>query len=317
VDIYEADVVSVQDYYPFGMQMPGRSYSNGQDGYRYGFNGKENDNEVKGEGNQQDYGMRIYDPRLGKFLSVDPMASKMPGEGPYSSMGNNPILNIDPDGNFAVPVHKRITINAFNNSGLSKGFLSRFKTDLVVGATRYSDYYGFAYDHHFDGRKNFTEVKATWAKLNNDIDSRIKNIGSGNKKFGGYDVERLGINVHNVQDFYSHSNYVELYIEYYKSVNNGAMPTEVPIYSEGVKIEGFKTLMERTTTDKNGKYQGLHSGTFSVTKFVEDKAKGKTDTDPNSHEQMNKDEVNTPEGKLAEDVATRHTTEILKRVKEK
>lgn len=37
--------------------------------YRYGFNGKENDNEVKGEGNQQDYGMRIYDPRLGKFLS--------------------------------------------------------------------------------------------------------------------------------------------------------------------------------------------------------------------------------------------------------
>jgi hypothetical protein len=35
--------------------------------YRYGFNGKENDNEVKGAGNQQDYGMRIYDPRWGSF----------------------------------------------------------------------------------------------------------------------------------------------------------------------------------------------------------------------------------------------------------
>ncbi len=50
---------------------------NGTDGaeglYRYGFNGKENDNEVKGEGNQQDYGFRIYDPRLGRFLSVDPL----------------------------------------------------------------------------------------------------------------------------------------------------------------------------------------------------------------------------------------------------
>jgi hypothetical protein len=43
------------------MMMPGRKFSAGS-GYRYGFNGKENDNEVKGEGNQQDYGMRIYDP---------------------------------------------------------------------------------------------------------------------------------------------------------------------------------------------------------------------------------------------------------------
>jgi len=48
------------------MIMPGRSYS-AQTGYRYGFNGKENDNEVKGEGNEQDYGMRIYDPRVGNF----------------------------------------------------------------------------------------------------------------------------------------------------------------------------------------------------------------------------------------------------------
>jgi len=40
------------------MVMPGRKYS-GSPGYRYGFNGKENDNEVKGEGNQQDYGLRI------------------------------------------------------------------------------------------------------------------------------------------------------------------------------------------------------------------------------------------------------------------
>src|SRR5215218_8453250 len=46
--------------------------------YRYGFNGKENDPEIKGEGNQQDYGMRIYDPRLGKFLSVDPLGKKYP-----------------------------------------------------------------------------------------------------------------------------------------------------------------------------------------------------------------------------------------------
>src|SRR5574343_523108 len=84
------------------MLMPGRKYSS--DKYRYGFNGKENDNEVKGEGNQQDYGMRVYDLRLGKFLSVDPLASKYPFYTPYQFSGNMPIKFIDLDG--AEPAEK-------------------------------------------------------------------------------------------------------------------------------------------------------------------------------------------------------------------
>jgi RHS repeat-associated protein len=66
--------------------------------YRYGFNGKENDNEIKGVGNQQDYGFRIYDPRLGKFLSVDPLAPSYPYYSPYSFAGNKPIVFVDIDG---------------------------------------------------------------------------------------------------------------------------------------------------------------------------------------------------------------------------
>ena len=77
--------------------MPGRTYVAGT-GYRYGFNGKENDNEVKGTGNQQDYGMRIYDPRIGKFLSVDPLQKKYPFYSPYQFAGNGPISNKDADG---------------------------------------------------------------------------------------------------------------------------------------------------------------------------------------------------------------------------
>ena len=77
--------------------MPGRSYI-GSSSYRYGFNGKENDNEVKGNGNQQDYGMRIYDPRLGKFLSVDPITKNYPGLTPYQFASNTPIQAIDLDG---------------------------------------------------------------------------------------------------------------------------------------------------------------------------------------------------------------------------
>jgi len=72
------------------MVTPNRKFSVGNS-YRYGFNGKENDNEVKGEGNQQDYGMRIYDPRLGRFLSVDPLTSDYPWFTPYQFSGNMPI----------------------------------------------------------------------------------------------------------------------------------------------------------------------------------------------------------------------------------
>ncbi len=82
------------------MLEPGREYSPSSSSglYRYGFNGKENDNEVKGEGNQQDYGMRIYDPRLGRFLSVDPLTKSYPSNTPYSFAENDGIRNLDLDG---------------------------------------------------------------------------------------------------------------------------------------------------------------------------------------------------------------------------
>jgi RHS repeat-associated protein len=86
--------------------MPGRKYqAPNSNKPRYGFNGKENDNEVKGDGNQQDYGMRIYDPRLGRFLSVDPITNEYPELSPYQFASNSPILGIDLDGlEFANPM---------------------------------------------------------------------------------------------------------------------------------------------------------------------------------------------------------------------
>ncbi|MBV7533912.1 RHS repeat domain-containing protein [Chitinophaga sp. sic0106] len=96
VGYYVPRIVSAQDYAPFGVGLYGRGYDAGR--YRYGFNGKENDNEVKGEGNQQDYGFRIYDPRIAKFLSVDPLTKDFPWYTPYQFAGNTPIQAIDLDG---------------------------------------------------------------------------------------------------------------------------------------------------------------------------------------------------------------------------
>jgi RHS repeat-associated protein len=94
IDYYNPEIISADDYYPFGMIS--RHY--GGLGYRFGFNGKENDKDVKGYGNQQDYGMRIYDPRLGRFLSVDPLTRDYAMLTPYQYASNNPVANIDIDG---------------------------------------------------------------------------------------------------------------------------------------------------------------------------------------------------------------------------
>jgi RHS repeat-associated protein len=94
-------VLSRTDYYPFGLEMTGRTESAT---YRYGFNGKEKD--PSGQWSNQthyDYGFRIYNPAIGKFLSVDPKASKMPSWSPYSFSFNNPIYFIDPDGQEPTP----------------------------------------------------------------------------------------------------------------------------------------------------------------------------------------------------------------------
>ncbi|HTI09155.1 MAG TPA: RHS repeat-associated core domain-containing protein, partial [Puia sp.] len=99
VNYFIPDVVNANDYYPFGSLQPGRLYlQNGAGTYRYGFNGKERDNEIKGVGDQIDYGMRVYDPRAGRFLSVDPFASQYPWYTPYQFAGNTPIQAFDLDG---------------------------------------------------------------------------------------------------------------------------------------------------------------------------------------------------------------------------
>jgi RHS repeat-associated protein len=114
VDHFNPQIVSANDYYPFGSQMPGRDTTFQGSNYRFGFNGKENDNEIKGVGNQQDYGMRIFDPRIGRFLSIDPITGKYPMLTPYQFSSNRPIDGKDIDG------LEYGTVNVFVNSKTGK-----------------------------------------------------------------------------------------------------------------------------------------------------------------------------------------------------
>ncbi len=78
------------------MIQPGRNFNSSE--YKFGFNGMESDDELKGTKNSYDFGARIYDPRIGRWLSLDPLANKYPDVSPYAFSLNNPIRFIDPDG---------------------------------------------------------------------------------------------------------------------------------------------------------------------------------------------------------------------------
>ena len=76
--------------------MPGR-HANTAD-YRYGFQGQEMDNEVKGEGNSLNYTFRMHDPRVGRFFAVDPLTAKYPYFSSYQFSGNRVIDMIELEG---------------------------------------------------------------------------------------------------------------------------------------------------------------------------------------------------------------------------
>ena len=119
------------DYYPFGMLMPSRHASS--PAYRYGFNGKEKDDEIKGSGNSYTFGARIYDPRTGRWLSTDPLEMRFAGVTTYRFALNNPLLYVDPAGETEYTFHvrsfipeKSIALNFF------RGDNRNFTTSLKV-----------------------------------------------------------------------------------------------------------------------------------------------------------------------------------------
>ncbi len=89
------------DYSPFGVELDGRTVS--LEGYRFGYQGFEKDNEFKGDGNSYTTEFRQLDPRLGRWLSVDPLNEIFPEMSPYNSVGNSPIFFVDVDGKKIVP----------------------------------------------------------------------------------------------------------------------------------------------------------------------------------------------------------------------
>ncbi|MCR9174335.1 MAG: hypothetical protein NXI10_17690 [bacterium] len=170
-----------QDYYPYGMVMYGRNgVAQVSDNHRYGFQGQEMDNEIKGgKGTSINYKYRMHDPRIGRFFAVDPLAPKYPHNSPYAFSENRVVDAIELEGLECVTLshgggfgsgggfsaHKTLVINlgtgeikSFNTQ--STGFVGGYYggLDLNLGmmwSTNIDDYAGKSIDYGFQGGTMF------------------------------------------------------------------------------------------------------------------------------------------------------------------
>jgi len=78
--------------------MPGRHGEADNSDYRYGYQGSEKDDEIKGKGNSINYKYRMHDPRLGRFFAVDPLYKRYPHNSPYAFSENRVIDGVELEG---------------------------------------------------------------------------------------------------------------------------------------------------------------------------------------------------------------------------
>jgi len=170
-----ATVASTSDYFPFGLTMKGRSWSD-TTGYksRYGFNGQEEDNEIAGSGNHLDFLFRGYDPRTGRFWSVDPLAADYPWNSTYAFAENRPIDGIDLEGKeWSEATNKghttiSVNVNLSSDPSLSKSQVNAYK----------------------DAISN---------QLNSTLDKSSGGTISGKVTFNGGDSKKLGVVVPSIE----------------------------------------------------------------------------------------------------------------------
>jgi RHS repeat-associated protein len=81
-------------------------------GYRFGFQGQEKDDEIHGAtGTSYSYEYRMHDPRVGRFLSIDPLAAKYAYNSPYAFSENRVIDAIELEGREALLLAKIVPLN--------------------------------------------------------------------------------------------------------------------------------------------------------------------------------------------------------------
>ena len=285
---WEADILSWNNYYPFGMAQPDRHGNTEK--YRYGFNGKEMDNEVKenpttgtvGTGNSYTTHFRQYDPRSGRWLSLDPEMKRYPAFSPYSAYGNNPILVLDTDGD-TLRVHGGAAELTKFKAILDKTFADAVTVQVAKNGT---------VTLHGDRSKLNTNDKALYDALNTIItDKKTTDVVLLNKSqrqyaIGGawqgatingkkvntidlYDVEKYTSKGMSAEGLITHEVW-ETYEDQVKGNHNFGGPTGAHEKAENVqgKVDGVSLDTQWGNFDNTGSGMGYTNITIKRKKYT-------------------------------------------------
>ncbi len=228
---FENDPEKRSKYYPGGLVMSGISSKalNNSPTNRFKFNGKEEQRQEFSDGSGLewlDFGARMYDNQIMRWHSVDPKAHEMPGWSPYAAMADNPIIYLDPDGQFPIYFHVR-SFAPFDyfGGGLWKG----------------------------DGnnRRYSTIYAGNTSRMHQITSYETTNMASSSDAFGGQSHSRYGANAYSdakIEDDFSYGNRVYTHL----SGDNDALIPGVDYGGPTHDIDVWTDIHVGVTTNKDG-----------------------------------------------------------------
>ena len=235
--------------------------------YPFVFTGKERDAET----GYYYHGARFNSSDIG-WLSVDPMADKYPEITPYHYCHWNPIKLVDPTGEFDYKIHERMVREAFTKSGST--FTIEQQNLIVKGTGWYSDW-NLRKDNSIHMDNYYPTKKVSQLSNYQNIVNRYNEaVSNYQNKISNENYHDAGIELHTIADFYSHSNYIELFDKYMNGKEFTA--DDIPTFSEVLNNPQYSGFIDILQAE-------LHTGKYQNWIFEQVTSKD------NSHKYMNHD----------------------------